>query len=66
MYSLRLSEAWEKNYIEGVTCCAQAYTLSFFTALRAPSFLHNIYNIHHIPSRQPVQALTEGTTLALQ
>jgi len=31
---------------------------SFFTALRAPLFIHNYTNIHPLPSQQPVQALT--------
>jgi hypothetical protein len=41
-----------------VTYYAEIYIYSFFTAIRAPSFLHIYTNIHYIPLPQLVQAVT--------
>jgi hypothetical protein len=43
-----------------VSCAAHRRVYSFFTALRAPSFIHIYTNKHTFPLPQLVQAVTGG------
>jgi hypothetical protein len=43
---------------DDVSRAAYRHTYSFFTALRAPSFIHIYTKTHHIPLSQLVQAVT--------